>query len=63
MSARPLFLENPRSRWSCTPRVYQSPAEYASPIHHQPSAHGYSRLWWASILFCGLVGLLLVAVT
>lgn len=27
------FLDNPRARWVHTSNVYQSPAEYANPIH------------------------------
>lgn len=57
---RPLFLTNPRSTWVQSPRTYQSPAEYANPIHFAGEQSSYPRLWWSLVIFCGVAGLVIV---
>lgn len=58
---RLLFLNNPR-RWTQAPRTYQSPAEYAEPIHGGPSA-SYPRGWWLIVGICGAAGIVITALT
>lgn len=57
---RALFLDNPRQRWTQTPRVAQTPAEYASSIHYTPAPAGYPRLWWVIVIGCGVYALALL---
>jgi hypothetical protein len=59
---RDLFLDNPRCRWTQTPRMAQSPAEYASPLHRY-DRQGYGKPWWACVLFCGAAALFFMVMT
>lgn len=60
MQRKPTFLDCP-PRYTRTPRLDQSMAEYARVIHRKNT--GYSPVWWCTIVTLATVAAIILVVT